>query len=212
MIVCSKYIFMNDIKFVYFDLGGVVVDHIKSLEKIAIHLGIGQDKLVSFFRQHAHDLDRGVIRWDAFGERICLELGCPQKLEAPLSELFVDNLIKIQDTQQLMLKIKKQKIGIGILSNIAEDVFTLTQQKGFIPDIGYDSIVVSARIKVIKPEKEIFDYALQAINIKPQNVLFIDDTAVNIEAAKFHGWNTVLFDTKNPRTSVKLIEDMINGS
>jgi 2-haloacid dehalogenase len=57
----------------------------------------------------------------------------------------------------------------------------------------FKDIIVSGREGVIKPSPEIFAIALERMQLSPDEVLFIDDTAVNIEAAKSLGFRTHLF-------------------
>ena len=199
---------MNNITFVYFDLGGVVIDHISSLGIIADHLAIERETLVTFFKKHANDLDRGNLSWDAFEEMIYKEYIAEKRLEKQLSAFFVDNFEMIEETHQLMHRIS-QKMNIGILSNVAEDVYELIQARKIIPNIEYHSIIVSAKIGSIKPEKEIFDFAIKEAGHKPNEVLFIDDSESNVMAARSFGWNAVQFDTNNPEKSVLLIEEEI---
>jgi len=64
-----------------------------------------------------------------------------------------------------------------------------------------------AEIKLIKPEKEIFDYALEKTSLSPNEILFIDDSEVNVVAAESFGWNSVLFNTQEPLESIKKIRN-----
>lgn len=52
---------------------------------------------------------------------------------------------------------------------------------------------VSAHIGLMKPNKEIFDYAIQKNNLLPHETLFIDDHLPNTTAASAFGLHTILF-------------------
>ena len=52
---------MKKIKFVYFDLGGVIVDHISGLIKTAKKLNLDKTEVILLFKKHANDLDRGSL-------------------------------------------------------------------------------------------------------------------------------------------------------
>lgn len=196
---------MKKIKFIYFDLGGVLIDHISSLKKIALELNISEAKTINLFKKHGDAIDRGTLSWKNF-ENIFYEKLNPQyKLQSSLHESFVDNFIVIKEAHDFINEIK-EKIDIGILSNIAEETFNLVQSKKIIPNINYKSLVISAKIKVIKPEKEIFDYAIDQINLDPNKVLFIDDKEENVNAARSFGWNSLTFNTQNPAESIEKIK------
>ena len=53
--------------------------------------------------------------------------------------------------------------------------------------------VFSARVKLIKPEPEIYALALAVFDIEAENTLFIDDVSHNAEAARAAGWRAVHF-------------------
>lgn len=55
--------------------------------------------------------------------------------------------------------------------------------------IGVDNLTFEA-----KPRQYAFDYALQVLNWKPEDVLFIDDSWQNIQVANKLGFNTVYVD------------------
>ncbi len=56
----------------------------------------------------------------------------------------------------------------------------------------FDAFYLSHEIKLRKPEPEIYQYVLDQHHLKPEEVLFIDDTKENTDAAKkigFRVWN-----------------------
>jgi putative hydrolase of the HAD superfamily len=53
--------------------------------------------------------------------------------------------------------------------------------------------VISARVKMIKPEPAIFRHMLDQFQLDPQETVFIDDLSANIEAAAQFGIHTIHF-------------------
>ncbi|WP_029034675.1 HAD family hydrolase [Salinimicrobium terrae] len=56
----------------------------------------------------------------------------------------------------------------------------------------FDAFYLSQEINLRKPDPEIYEYVLEQHDLKPQETLFIDDTAENTEAAAklgIHTWN-----------------------
>ncbi len=53
--------------------------------------------------------------------------------------------------------------------------------------------VFSARVHLIKPEPQIFALAARRFGVPPEQLVFIDDVAANVQAARHAGWNAVHF-------------------
>ena len=53
---------------------------------------------------------------------------------------------------------------------------------------GMDGYVISYKVNMLKPHREIFEYTAKALKIEPCETLFIDDTLANIEAAQAVGY------------------------
>jgi FMN phosphatase YigB (HAD superfamily) len=57
----------------------------------------------------------------------------------------------------------------------------------------FRGIVISGEIKMIKPEREIFEYLLRRYDLLPTETVFIDDHQPNIQAAQALGLHTTWF-------------------
>jgi putative hydrolase of the HAD superfamily len=55
--------------------------------------------------------------------------------------------------------------------------------------------VFSSRVKLVKPDRAIFDHAAQAFGIDPAQTLFIDDYEANVVAARAAGWQALHFES-----------------
>ena len=87
---------------------------------------------------------------------------------------------------------KNQGYHLYYLSNFPEDLHDKAyEQLKFLDD--FDGGIFSWKVKCIKPDEKIYKLLLEQYHLKPEECLFYDDTAVNIEAAKKLGINTVLF-------------------
>ena len=72
--------------------------------------------------------------------------------------------------------------------DIAAGVFDMTPAFALL-----DDIVVSGEEGVIKPDRRIYDIVLERTGLQPPDLLFVDDSPANIEAAKALGFDTHLF-------------------
>lgn len=84
----------------------------------------------------------------------------------------------------------KGKYKIGLLTNIPRSLI-----ERIIPEkLGdFDIVMISSDLKLIKPSREIFEVAIQKSDCLPSEILFIDDGAKNIEAAKSLGFNGIVY-------------------
>ena len=82
----------------------------------------------------------------------------------------------------------KTKCKIGILSNlIFIDKDRLDKQVALSK---YDYVWLSFEIGAVKPNNKVYEIVEKECNIKPKNILFIDDEEKNILTATSRGWNT----------------------
>jgi HAD superfamily hydrolase (TIGR01509 family) len=70
-------------------------------------------------------------------------------------------------------------------------------------DFGY----TSWQLKLRKPDPQIYQAVLTLQNLKPEEVVFIDDTPKNVDSAKSLGIESILFtDNAQFLNSLKLLE------
>jgi haloacid dehalogenase superfamily, subfamily IA, variant 3 with third motif having DD or ED/haloacid dehalogenase superfamily, subfamily IA, variant 1 with third motif having Dx(3-4)D or Dx(3-4)E len=92
----------------------------------------------------------------------------------------------------------KENYNIFLMSNSNEihyDMFVRDLQLRFGYqefDSLFDKSYFSFDVHLAKPDPDFFEYILDQHNLKPQETLFIDDTAENIEAAQKLGIHTYL--------------------
>ena len=57
----------------------------------------------------------------------------------------------------------------------------------------FELVINSARVGVAKPEPEIFNIALERLNLRPEQTIFADDQQRNVDAAVQLGIHAALF-------------------
>ncbi len=198
------YNFNMSIDFIYFDIGGVLVNHNASFKVLAKNSNISEDKLHTLFYSNAEAIDSGSMSWEEFESIFYKNFNTEYKFEPNLVTSFVKNFGEMQKVHELVYKLSKN-YNIGLLSNVSLEVFKLMEEMHLLPNIEYATKIISAEIGMIKPYKEIFEYAIEQSNHSPENILFIDDTEVNIEMANNLGWKTILFKTNDIESSINKI-------
>lgn len=92
-----------------------------------------------------------------------------------------------------LIKTLKSQYKIGLLSNaIGNYVREILQENG-LTDL-FEEIVISGDVRVIKPDPKIFELILDRLGIKPNEAVFIDDIAYNVDAANSLGIKGILFE------------------
>ena len=93
-----------------------------------------------------------------------------------------------------ILDMKARGYHVYILSNYGENMLNQTEEKlAFLPLM--DGVVFSYRIKKLKPDPAIYEYLCDEYQLEPEESVFIDDTLVNVEAAKAFGIAGIHFQT-----------------
>lgn len=108
---------------------------------------------------------------------------------------LINTQVPIEGTIKILKDLNAQGYRLYIFSNIGQASFL--RLKKFFPEIfdlfdGY--VYVEAQDNWIqKPQKESYEKFLNAFNLQPYQVIFIDDRQVNIEGAQKAGFNTIPF-------------------
>ncbi len=69
----------------------------------------------------------------------------------------------------------------------------------------FKSIYSSVNIGYTKPDFMFFKYIHNDLDLQPENILFIDDSLLNIESAKKLGWNTIHIEDNDVSCLFELI-------
>lgn len=93
----------------------------------------------------------------------------------------------------LMERLQAHGVPVFALSNFGVESFAYAQtQYDFLHS--FDRLYISGHLRMAKPDPAIFAHVEETCGIAPENLLFTDDRADNIAAAKARGWCTHLFD------------------
>ena len=177
-----------------FDFGGVICDFNRdTLIDAFCNDAEDHEKLKSAIFRDWDKLDAGETNYFAYAAATSALL--PERLR-PISERFFEQwpskMPPMADTWALMARLKAEGYNVYILSN-APVIFEESIRAFPIVRL-VDGIVISAPIRMSKPDKAIYAYALKKFGIRPEESLFIDDNPVNAQAAKQVGMAGYAFD------------------
>jgi len=103
-----------------------------------------------------------------------------------------ESLAPIPDSIALLRALEARGVPLYGLSNISVENFAHLRERDAHWGV-FRGIVISAEVKMVKPEARIFEHLCQAHRLVPGETVFIDDLVANTEAAARLGFRTVLF-------------------
>ena len=90
------------------------------------------------------------------------------------------------DTVAILRELRDTDVPLLALSNWSAEKFHHAEER-FEWLTWFDGVVVSGRVGMIKPNRDIFDYLLRTYDRRAEDVLFIDDHEPNVVAARSYG-------------------------
>lgn len=199
----------NNIQYIYFDLGGVVLDFKRGFTQLSPVVDRPQEAIEKAYFVHAEPAARGTISALEFWTRIRHDLNLNHdSAEFDYQDYWTDSFAPISETHELIRELSAN-YRIGILSNTESGVYEHALRKGHIPDIPYANVIKSCEVGLVKPEKEIYQLAQDSTGLSGPAILFVDDRPENIEAAAAFGWHGIVFDSARPAYSVAKIREKL---
>ena len=135
------------------------------------------------------DLDQGVVTQD---EVIARAQGRSSLEPGAIARIF-DNLppslTEIETTVEAIREAKAAGVGMYVLSNMQQLPWEHLERTFDFWKL-FDGIVVSYEIQMIKPNADIYNHLCERYSLKPETCFFIDDMAVNVQAARDNGWES----------------------
>jgi putative hydrolase of the HAD superfamily len=176
---------------VVFDYGGVISFPPPEMvvERLASLGGLDVNILETLMRKYRDAYDRGSYSGKDY-YRIILEKAGVHYEERILEEMArvdMEGWAHINpETIKLMEEVKTAGLTLGILSNMPEEFLDMARRVMplfTLPDIG----IFSCELGLIKPEAAIYWKLIETLGCKPEEIVFFDDTRVNVETAQEQG-------------------------
>ena len=148
-----------------------------------------------FFQNYGGDwglFDQGLISADEVVRRIAARTGWPRGEVAAVVRAVPDELLPIPATLVLIRDLRAAGHTLHYLSNMPAPFADHLSQTYPLTE-WFASGLFSGRVKQIKPSAEMFSLAERHFGVPPEELLFLDDHPVNVEAALARDWQAVLF-------------------
>jgi putative hydrolase of the HAD superfamily len=195
------------IKNIVFDLGNVLISFIPSeyLKKKNYPSNIRNTILNDIFRSEEwKKLDNGDITVSEAIESIALKSALKKEEIALVFNLRIDIMFPLDDNVRLLPELKKQGFRVFYLSNFHFDTFEAVKNDYYFFRY-FDGGVISADIKLSKPDVRIYRYILNKYSLNPEECLYIDDIEENVLTAESAGMQGFL-TYGSPKFSAELEE------
>jgi HAD superfamily hydrolase (TIGR01509 family) len=202
---------INMISFVYFDVGGVVINDCKGnnkFERMKCELGLKPEdnkEFDEFYDKYEKEVCLGkdidtIIPLIQEKFHIVLPAGYSMLTD------FINRFEKNVYIQTVIDKIK-QDCRMGLLTNMYPRMLLAMTEKRIMPEANWDVVIDSTIEHLRKPDLAIFELAELKANVKKEEILFVDNTIANINAAKDFGWQTFFYDSSNHKKSCSELLD-----
>lgn len=183
------------IKTLLFDNNGVLTDSDKecTTANFAKYFDIDESELVKVFDECAKPLDDGTISTVEFYQSLADIFG-KEFDEKELREVHVNSYQPKPMMRKVVEELKKRH-EIALLTNFGDAYDEANEQVWKYDNLfDADKVFVSAKLKMKKPNHDIYQYALEKLGRNPEEVVFIDDRESNLVPARELGMKTILFE------------------
>lgn len=199
---------MNKIEFIYFDVGGVLIDWSNVFKTASDKFNLTVNDIDTTFEENNEEITKGLMNPKEFWERCIEKYNISDAESYDFLNSWVSDYRPISQTHELINRLKTN-YKIGLLSNIYKGMLPLLLEKKLIPNIDYQSIIFSCDVGLRKPEAGIYELAQMKAQTEAKNILLVDDRNDYVEGAKKLNWNTFLFDTVQIDKTTKELENYL---
>ena len=205
---------MENEKIYVFDAYGTLFDVDHACKEMAIQLGDNWEKLSSIWRQKQLEyswLHNSMNEYDSFWKitKDSLEYAMNSlsmnsvKIKNELLDLYF-KISAFEEVEEVLKKIKKNKIKTAILSNGSYDMLNSAVKNSKFDELISEVISVD-ECKKFKPHRDVYNLVIDKFNINKKNCIFFSSNCWDIHGASNFGFQTVWVNRK------KNIDELLPG-
>lgn len=171
-------------KTIFFDLGNVLIffSHQKMYQQVADYCGLGVERVKIIMEQYGDLYECGDMDSKKIFSEFCLQSKKELHFETlmrAIADIFEPN----DPVISIALNLKNRGHRLFLLSNTCDAHFAFaSSQFPFLKH--FDGYVLSYEVGARKPERKIFEKALELAGCQKTECFYIDDILSNIEAAR----------------------------
>jgi putative hydrolase of the HAD superfamily len=180
----------NYFKVILFDLGGVLLKLNDPIETFGLQIDKAEFTERWLRSPAVREFERGAIDTETFARRVVSESELPydwqeflQRFDAWPDRLFDETIGVLNEIPD--------HINRALLSNINAQHWGRAEIAGQIAD-HLDRAFLSYETGLVKPDREAFEMVARTYECRPDEILFFDDSPLNVSAAANYGMQAVL--------------------
>jgi len=196
------------IRAVFFDLGGVILrtEYQAPRQRLAEEFGMDYediDKIV-FATPSAVRASVGEITEEEHWLNVMKVLKRPaNEYERVRDEFFAGDVIDRNIVE--FLRSLKLKYKIGLISNAWSGLRSYIEREKF--DDAFHHMIISAEVGAMKPSAKIYQIALEQLEVKAKEAVFVDDVLEHIKACERLGMQGIHF--RDPESALKQLKALL---
>ena len=198
--------FMENEKIYVFDAYGTLFDVDHACKEMAIQLGDNWDKLSSIWRQKQleyswlhNSMNKYVSFWKITKDSLEYAMNSLSINSVKIKNELLDLYFKIgafEEVEEVLKKIKKNKIKTAILSNGSYDMLNSAVKNSKFDELISEIISVD-ECKKFKPHRDVYQLVIDKFNINKKNCIFFSSNCWDIHGASNFGFQAVWVNRKN---------------
>ena len=153
-----------------------------------------QDRIMREVFHHADwlEYDRGTFAEHELVVRFAARTGESEASMAKLLGAVRDSLQPLDDTVKLLGELAAQKVPLYGLTNMHGETFQFLKNRDDFWSL-FKGVVVSGEVKLVKPDRRIFEHLLSEHGLRAEDVVFVDDLEANVSGARSAGLHAIQF-------------------
>ena len=177
-------------KVILFDLGGVLLRLNDPIETFGLDIELSEFKNRWLQSPSVRKFESGGMDTEEFARNIVEEAALPYDSEEFIRrfDAWPDRLF---DEALSVLQAIPAKFKRALLSNINPQHWRRDEIEGQLSGY-FDHTFLSYETGLIKPDHDAFELVVKSFNCSPDEVLFFDDSQMNVDAAASYGLHAVL--------------------
>ena len=183
----------HDVDVVVFDLGGVLVEVDPPTAVAADDCYLPEMEIINNLCAEVPEVigfETGNVSAEEFGEAVVAKFELPLTVADFLSR-YKDLIRRAVPTMQELVRDISDRYSVCCLSNTNPLHWTKVGEITNYCEF-FDQVFLSYELGLVKPDIRIFRRMLQELEVAPEKVMFFDDKAENVEAARQSGFCAML--------------------
>ena len=159
---------------------------------------LGEEKYATYL-SHFKAIHTTEVTTEDFFERLAEDIEISPDHEPIIERLLnYDNVVLFPDAREVLNFLREKNKKLILISNCISSTRWQIERLGLVDY--FDKIVLSCSVGLRKPDRAIFELAIQDFDVKPNEVVMIgDQVKLDMEGAKALGWDAILLDRENKK-------------